>query len=166
MKSLKPLLLLLAFSIVLSSGMKCKKDNIVTPEPTLPAETQTGAETFGCLVDGKVFVPKGNFTIPGLSTVIQFNILNLSSTRISESIGIGINNMNSVGEYSVIGTNRAGYSNKAGQNLDATDGKVTILKYDKTNKILSGRFYFIGKDAASGKTINITDGRFDVKYTD
>jgi hypothetical protein len=29
------------------------------PEPTLPPATQTGANTFGCLINGKVFQARG-----------------------------------------------------------------------------------------------------------
>ena len=45
------LLLLFAFS-------QCKK-NQTNPIDELPPETQTGANTFGCLVDGQAFKPGG-----------------------------------------------------------------------------------------------------------
>lgn len=42
---------------------QCKKK---TEEPQLPPETTTGAMTFGCKVNGKVFVPKDGRGRPGL----------------------------------------------------------------------------------------------------
>jgi hypothetical protein len=53
-----------------------------------------------------------------------------------------------------------------GGSSPSTQGKLTITKYDKINRIISGRFFFTGKDAVTGKIVNITDGRFDIKYTD
>jgi len=55
-----PALLLLA---ILISFAECKKK---TEEPELPPETTTGAMTFGCKVNGKVFVPKDGRGRPGL----------------------------------------------------------------------------------------------------
>ena len=56
---------------VLLSASHCKKDK--TPEDQLPPETQTGAGTFGCLVNGNVFIPKGSpFSGPILSCAYQF----------------------------------------------------------------------------------------------
>ena len=43
---------------------QCKKNKDV--EPQLPPETTTGAMTFGCKVNGKVFVPKDGRGRPGL----------------------------------------------------------------------------------------------------
>ena len=41
-------------------GASCKKTNTPSPTDQLPPTTQTGANTFGCLVNGKVYVPKGS----------------------------------------------------------------------------------------------------------
>jgi hypothetical protein len=41
-------------------------------------------------------------------------------------------------------------------------GSVEITRADPTNLILSGRFSFTGFDISTGKTINVTDGRFDI----
>ena len=38
----------------------CSKDDTTPPEPALllPTETQTGANTFGCLINGKLLIPR------------------------------------------------------------------------------------------------------------
>ena len=50
----------------------CSNDSDSNPESLLPAITQTGANTFGCLIDGKLFIPRDGTGIwsgndPGLS---------------------------------------------------------------------------------------------------
>ena len=54
---MKPLLLIFLCSLLI--GSSCRKHKPVDPVSQLPPETQTGANTFGCLVDGKVFKPGG-----------------------------------------------------------------------------------------------------------
>ena len=55
---MKKILLLLTLSILFAC---CNKEDNPTPTPTpvsqLPPATQTGANTFGCLLDGEVFKP-------------------------------------------------------------------------------------------------------------
>ena len=63
MKILK-LLPVLLFSIIILFTTQCKKDK--NKEPELPPETNTGAMTFGCKVNGKVFVPQDGNGKPGL----------------------------------------------------------------------------------------------------
>lgn len=49
---------LLLFFLLLLSVACGNRDDSVTPEQQLPAETQSGANTFGCLVNGKLFFPR------------------------------------------------------------------------------------------------------------
>lgn len=42
-------------------------------------------------------------------------------------------------------------------------GKLTITRCDNINHIYSGTFFFTAIDPNTGKTVNVTDGRFDVK---
>ena len=57
---LKTVLLFIAFTFI-----NCSNND--DPQDQLPPITQTGANTFGCLVNGQVFVPKdaGPSTTPG-----------------------------------------------------------------------------------------------------
>lgn len=54
---MKSFLIIAAGLVLLSSG--CRKNKPVNPIDQLPPETQTGANTFGCLVDGEIFKPGG-----------------------------------------------------------------------------------------------------------
>ena len=49
---------LLLFFLLLLAVACGNRDDAATPEQQLPAETQTGANTFGCLVNGKLFYPR------------------------------------------------------------------------------------------------------------
>jgi hypothetical protein len=51
--------LIFFFTAVILSGSSCKKHKPISPVDQLPPETQTGANTFGCLVNGEVFKPGG-----------------------------------------------------------------------------------------------------------
>jgi len=37
------------------TGNFCDKEDNLTPEEQLPPKTQTGAQTFGCLINGEAF---------------------------------------------------------------------------------------------------------------
>jgi len=55
---MKNILLLTISFFLLSSS--CKKNKPTNPVDQLPPETQTGANTFGCLINGEVFKPGGH----------------------------------------------------------------------------------------------------------
>ena len=57
-------IIFLVIATLATSYRSCKKSS--TTEDQLPPETTTGAMTFGCKVNGKVFVPKDGNGRPGL----------------------------------------------------------------------------------------------------
>ncbi len=52
--------ILLFFTIL--SLMGCSSDDTTTPQQKLPPATTTGANTFGCLIDGKILLPRSGNT--------------------------------------------------------------------------------------------------------
>ena len=73
MKRINFLLFFLLLSALLFTSAKCRKDKNNNPVDQLPPETQTGANTFGCLVDGKVFKPAGSsLSGPNLAGIYQY----------------------------------------------------------------------------------------------
>jgi hypothetical protein len=61
MKRFLNIMLLLLLPII--TGLKCKKEPLLEPpEPTLPPITTEGKNTFGCLVDGRLYLPKKGST--------------------------------------------------------------------------------------------------------
>jgi hypothetical protein len=165
---------------------QCKKNK--TEEPQLPPETTTGAMTFGCKVNGQVFLPKDGNGRPGLF-VQYINLgagvgggwfLNIPAidwkTSSIPGINIGTDSLlvieGSTYEFKlsnnfqpVKGTAYANYVNgsDAYPKLNSESGSLFIKKFDQVNRILSGTFFFTGKNS-NGVKINITEGRFDIRY--
>jgi Family of unknown function (DUF6252) len=168
--------------ITLFTFSRCKKDK--TEEAQLPPETTTGAMTFGCKVNGKVFVPKDGNGRPGL--FVQYvnlgNVpnggwhLNIPAYNYSTNKGVSIETDSlllvegmTYQFKTTVGTANAFYRENVSNGvnvyskLDNEMGSLTIKKHDLTQRILSGVFSFVGTDGNNVK-INITEGRFDIRY--
>lgn len=171
-------LLIMLIGIVLM-GNGCEKND---KEPELPPITQSGENTFGCLVDGEVFLPqKGMITTPPFSVsnsqyadgrwlvssnnwsqsiyfyICQDSLLKGSTTFLIESA----DNCSYAGFYDDSEESRE--SKKYQTDGDAFNGQVIITRFDLEEKIIAGTFYF---DAIndSGNAVEIREGRFDLKW--
>ncbi|MBX3239203.1 MAG: hypothetical protein KIT80_10505 [Chitinophagaceae bacterium] len=171
MKNYLPaLLLLLLFTPA------CKKDG-------LTKETQKGANTLSCKVDGKTFkacykLTIGGPDVPALGGGVSAIDNRWRATVFAENqcderrggILIEISDFTGVGEYSLAEPgNRARYRDRGSyyyQSVHTKKGKIVITKDDRSKKILSGTFEFSGEDRNSnpGKIVEITSGRFDISY--
>jgi hypothetical protein len=180
MKKYQTFLTCLLASLLL--GASCKKTNTPEPEDQLPPATQIGANTFGCLVNGKVYVPKGSdgTTKPNLRKIYEtFNnkpqlsvmTYQVVSNLFNGEMGFGIDSLISIGNYASSNTkNKTGYGgpffNNCGiSGFDTTTyryGTYSITKLDLTNGIISGIFNCTIKPN-NCDTIKITEGRFDLK---
>jgi len=166
MNTTKVLKLFFVITIITS----CSKDDNSSQNPIdqLPPETQTGANTFGFLINGEFI----NVTNTSAQTAIyqgggiQFGaggvymvVLDPFTTNTSyKFMDIGAGNA------------RVEYKEKISENVfciydesDTYEGYVTFTKIDKVNYIISGTFEFstITDDC---EDIQITNGRFDLKY--
>ncbi|MGN6435326.1 MAG: DUF6252 family protein [Agriterribacter sp.] len=174
MKYTPLLLLLLLFSIAIS----CKKDG-------LTKATQNGANTFSCLIDGRIFKPCSEPIIGGPSDPPVFVSLSVSNGIASAYIGascnepwpyqgftIEIGSLKGPGEYLLSdGSNGITFSTYKGNSTrtyssyNTGKGKITITKDDRVNTILSGTFEFEGMDYDEpDKIVKVTSGRFDINY--
>ena len=155
----------------------------------LPAATTTGENTAGCLVDGKIFVPRGSgWGGPTLSCFYQYvdggyrlglsisnrtnDILKSVSVATNEQLvegntyfliakeDDGQNYTSNFGEFTI-------YSNVYEPNYFQTTGlnigQLTITKLDPSQNIISGTFWFDAINE-SGEVTEIRDGRFDVHF--
>ena len=163
---------------------KCNK--VVEPDPTstasLPAATQTGAGTFGCMLNGQVWLPVRQGVPLEMSNpklvydpTFEGGSFSLSGTiyadkRSQEAIAIGGRGIGTVGEYNLTNSGikffydnlTTSYASDMG---DITSNcKLTITKLDKTNAIIAGTFSFTIEKRDTGKKVTVTDGRFDMKY--
>ncbi len=188
----KLLFTLLAFTVFLISCHKDKTEPSPPYQPidytVLPPETQTGANTFGCKVNGEVWVPR----VPLLAVTYRD-----IDALISEKDGTGgggitcnlvdiehqIDNSLSISTgITLFKEGKLCYPSSPiiGVRFKKTDGKrylskyfdidencLNITKFDTLNNIISGTFKFTAYNDTINKNdkIVITDGRFDLKYT-
>jgi hypothetical protein len=180
----------------------CKKNTSNNPIDELPAATQTGANTFGCLINGQAFTPGGGdgFGSPTLAGTYQYAystpvplgmplnpysgyIFDIEARDMRNScsitgIGFAVDSIQVQQGYTYIlqseeaGTGDAGYQYLNCSGTDnwfktsdtTTRGQLYLSRFDLSNKIASGTFWFNVLDN-NGDTIKITDGRFDVHFT-
>jgi len=189
MKRLLSFLTVLLLFICLSSS-SCKKDKSKNPIDQLPPETQTGANTFGCLVDGKVFKPAGSglsgpnlagtyqyigntdpygyvFAVSGTNKKDPDNITGVAFVFDSVEMKVGVyplvqrKNGQGMGQYRI--DQRNGQFSQYYTNNIVT-GVLNLKKFDLTNQIASGTFWFNAIND-KGDTVKVTDGRFDIRFT-
>ncbi len=185
-------LLLFPFLLFISlTASKCKKDKTpINAVDQLPPETQTGANTFGCLVDGKVFLPKGIGLNPRLTCYYQYIyypspsgfVFQVSASDNSKpsspiNVNIGIDSISiengkiyQLQTQGIKGIGRGNFRKFTNNSLDdfytysPTSGELLIKKFDEINQIASGTFWFNAVNV-NGDTVHVTDGRFDMQFT-
>lgn len=173
-------------------GARCKKDKNVDPISELPPETQTGANTFGCLVNGKVFKPRGLSLTPILACFYQnlngtnnpgyhFGLYAIDKTDVQDfaSVEVGLDSIEIKGSNIIIpltkfltpgyGDGQYGHYVVGANGIlyhtnDTVKGELYIKHFDSTNQIASGTFWFNAVND-KGDTVKITNGRFDMRYT-
>lgn len=180
---MKKLLLVLVATFAFSS---CDRDGqIFAGKDQLPPETQTGANTVGCLVNGQVFLPKAEGINPEVNCFYQlvkgeyyFNMAIFDSRGSSSKavvfqyrkIPLIVGNTYVLNNNIIDNVDFAG----GGGNYDINPsnrfftnslktGELRITKLDQVNFIVSGTFWF---DAINptGEVVEIRQGRFDWRY--
>ena len=144
-------------------------------EDELPPITMEGKNTFGCLVNGKIWLPSGRLGQSGLTAQMPSSnwiwigadnnanntgiTLNLSDSQpIQAKTYILKNDTSFYSEYNMrIGTIICFYKYN-----HVLSGQVTLTKLDATRGIVSGTFEFTTYNPDCGDTIKVTNGRFDI----
>ncbi len=177
---MKKIFLLLLTTFTLSC---CNKDDAPSQQTSelekLPPATQNGANTVGCLLDGKAFLP-GNF--PNATNcfyqlvdgeyyfAMAFGNTNFNAINIDVGVGtqkLQIQQYEQYDLYELTDYNAYGGYNFGTFNYTTTHthtGKFTITKLDEINHIVSGTFWF---DVLDNNEVvhQIREGRFDFEYT-
>lgn len=166
---------------------------LISCDEKLPKPTQEGADIIACKVNGKAWIAQrgtsfgtkkysliyNNQFKPKRQLVIHAN--NISSDH-NSSIQLAFEDVRAPGTYHFSSdTNpypaawkfkdHAMYIESKPENANYITnsrhtGWVTFTRVDTVNFILSGIFEFTAENYnAPGKTIKITDGRFDLKYS-
>ncbi|MBD0375818.1 MAG: hypothetical protein ICV51_09340 [Flavisolibacter sp.] len=170
-------------AVILSAFLSCKKE--VTE---LPPATQTGANTFGANVNGKLWKSQGFGFAPtapllearySINYTIVINARNFASEPLETEFEIYLSNVTAPGTY-LLNANTDKYPNQNGNYAyyverkinplnewitnNQYSGRVEITKADTVNHIFSGTFSFqaANMDGRSAP-LSVTDGRFDVK---
>ncbi len=166
---------ILLFLLLLS----CKKEK-------LPKPTQQGKNTFGCKVDGKLFVPKDVITVPVTPGLIAFydeagsNYFELRVTENKDeengglrrtilfkifNLTVGTNNLNEQNKVSVKISVDNNQLDKSYETNSTTGGILTVTRLDTNQNIISGTFSFVAAPKqANSQNVHVTEGRFDISY--
>lgn len=168
MKKLKLVIIVLVF--LLLNLASCWKDTY--DGNTLPPETQEGKNTFGCLVNGKVWVATvpSNLYFQGRDGIVI--IAKKYVSKVNQEISFGLIDTLRETQYDLNDKNHeAIYNDNIKNYIFRTDsliytGSLEITKFDTIEKILSGRFNFKAKlDLPTvDSVITISDGRFDFRF--
>lgn len=184
MKTQSLLLLTLAFL-----AFSCKKDPPI-PEPTepvMPPLTHQGLNTFGCRVNGKVWVAGVPFSVGGpvkVNTTYHYNSDGLfvvtgtlkNNEDVYDKVIIRGNEIHEVGYYTMYVPNedRPGFTNWSKDQYNCSGylhnidnpGSINITFLDTSARIISGTFEMdlINHPSCESETLKITEGRFDVNY--
>ncbi len=152
-------------------------------DDTLPLATQTGKQTLGCYINNGIFVPVDNgkgrpyVLINATTNATTFSIsasngnnrpgretINISGKDVQAfkrgNFTIGNDEPSAIHAVYTIG----GGNIFSGSSTNSIPGQLTITKFDQVNRIIAGTFEFTVLDN-DGNEINITDGRFDMRYT-
>lgn len=174
-------ILLLVIIAFFCTSMMCDCDDDSPNEPQLPPETTIGANTFGCLIDGKVWRNKTSFPYSSLSIsqlsedwliIIANNYLDDTISTIGLNIRIKsimekkyeLDTSNCFIVYSKI-YEEGNYScvwSKESSNYVNSTGFIELTRFDIQKGIVSGKFEANLSNSDCG-TISITEGRFDLK---
>jgi hypothetical protein len=180
MKTKNNLLLILMSLLITLTTHSCWLDDLFKENKELPPITQTGEDTFGCLVDGELWLPKGQLLTTSKTLVelerwygnIRIWKINANrrvssgfSFRIPEEgfnegvASITVDKSQDLGIYFSWEDNYPDENFTWNKNLQ---GELIISKLDTINKIVAGTFWFdlIGD---KGTKVEIRDGRFDLK---
>jgi hypothetical protein len=166
----------LILSVFILSSTSCKNDDDDTPAnpiDQLPPETQTGENTFGCLINGKPFVVKNTGQLGAIYQQGQLQFSGTVEVGSSSDESVAFNLVDPLiedQEYSFKNDlYKAGYSKIVNELTciyefeDTFEGKIIFTKIDQVDHIISGTFEF-STVTSDCETINITNGRFDMRY--
>lgn len=173
---MKKLFLLLVTCFTLSS---CDKDdNNCQGINCLPPATQTGAGTFGCLVNGEPYVDNSGFfncfyqLVDGkyyfgiqaednVSNIVLIGLgSNASNIELNTLINLNIDEPQNF--YGGINLSNLGGTIKTS---NSADGNIKFTKLDFQNSIVSATFEFTVTDPNTGVIYEISEGRFDALFT-
>ena len=180
--------LLLLLLMLAASLWACHKEDPIKPAPppdytVLPPATQEGKNTFGCKVNGQVWVPRVEIFAPWFDKMAQLHEKNgtggggiscriLSTTQDEYmTIGFGPSYFQARTYRTLSDTAQFRFNpdfRRLSENFHHIDGDTsnyfTITKIDTVRNFISGVFQCSIYNSDKSRKIKITEGRFDMPY--
>jgi hypothetical protein len=182
---MKRLTVIIAGASLLFSA--CKKSQPHKAAEGLPPITNTGANTFGCMINGELFKPKW---APGYlySQPLKFNCQMVGSQRVfslaAKNMAMGKSMVINVVDIDLPGGDtslvfdspyaRSCASARFGSDTQAGEYRYNTYKYCagelhlfhlyKGNSRVAGTFWFDAVDTLTRDTVRVQNGRFDIGY--
>jgi len=160
---------LLCLLVLLAS---CKKDE----SSPLPKATQEGKNTFGCLLDGQVFLPTSSHNIfqpiRPLRGLFLRREIGIQAYGEQGQMYLALRDAFRPGTYTLGETatgNYASLNRSMGMFYTSSTrgGSLTLTRIDTVARVVAGTFEFSALDyyrGGTGGTITVTSGRFDVTF--
>jgi uncharacterized protein YaiE (UPF0345 family) len=167
-------IVLLLFILPLLSITSCNNDDDQPQNPIdqLPEATQTGENTFGCLINGEPFAISNTNDLVAIFQQGQLQF-GANSEQNNKVISLNLSIIDPLEENFnyTLGENfyNTGYSSITDSLIciygfnDSIEGNISFSKIDNINYIVSGTFEFT-TDNDDCEIVNITNGRFDLQY--
>ncbi len=170
----------LTFIFLISLSTSCQSDDDGgDPISQLPEATQTGAGTFGCLVNGEPFIDNSGFFNTYYQQVNGEFFFSIGAGSDSNSILRQVRLASEEAEIEEDSTyslkcNEAGevYAEVGFPNVllgndtcESNFGNLNITRFDLNESIVSGTFEFDIIDPRDNSIIEIREGRFDALFT-
>lgn len=182
---MKKIIIWMILASPLFMGVSCKKLKFDFSKQIMPPITQQGLNTFGFMFGKEMWVPRPfSFTFPSLKATYRLKgndrILKITCSRTSSVLSsysddFEIECINPTPKTGAFELNEQNCSiealvTKSDQiskvfNLYKT-GTLNITRWDLKERILSGTFSMNIKEKTSGEIVVVSDGRFDLIFTE
>ena len=156
-------------------ALRCNNDpEQVEPIEQLPEATQTGANTFGCLIDGEAYLPEGNFNKPATSASHGNGTLFIQTNNVKDDISLNFYIHDDVDKVELIELKKVESPWKSisliigneSYNIDDSlhVGELNLTRLDTIDGVFSGTFWFDAvNDNDPNDVVHIRNGRFDLR---
>jgi len=177
MKQFKSICILLLTLPLLS--VECEDPIAEEPPYELPPITQEGANTFGCLINGEVWIPGSSDskikTIDARYPLADiFDIYVTNTFDNTDYFNIGLKDTSNIWEghtYRLYTKEDASFAFELDDCLfvngytggQIVAGELFISRFDSGNRFVSGTFWFTA--VSDCDTVFVKDGRFDLLFT-
>ncbi len=153
-------------------------DNNCSGIDCLPPATQTGAGTFGCLVNGEPFIDNSDefncfyqlidgeyfFGIQAEDNVQNIAAIAIGSLKKQIQTGERIQ-LNLRGENEFYALIDFDTLRPEGSTNQSDDGFIIFNEFNTNSNVVSATFEFTITDPTTGTVYNVTEGRFDSQFT-